>query len=464
MTQLAIVILAAGQGTRMKSKIAKVLHPLAGKPMVDYGIDAAWGLSGRPPVLVVGEQSADVRAHVGERAIFVEQAERLGTAHATLMAAGALRGRADLVLVFYADMPLLRPETLRRLVESHTASPADPAITMLTMAIDQPRGFGRVVRHDDGTVAAIVEEAAATPAQLALRELNVGVYVFDAAWLWDALPRITPTPPKNEYYLTDAVALANADGRPVLAVTGDDPDELIGINTRVHLAEAEAALRRRINERHMLNGVTLVDPAATYIEADVVIGPDTVIWPNTYLRGQTTIGQDCVIGPDAVLVNAVVGDGCTVLAAVIQDSTLERGVAMGPFARVRGGAHLGEGVYMGNFGEVKNSRLGPGVKMGHFSYVGDAEVGAEVNISAGVITCNFDGVKKNKTIIGEGAFVGSDTMLVAPVTIGRGAQTGAGAVVREDVPDGKLAVGVPARIIGDSRLPALRAAQRQDHQ
>jgi bifunctional UDP-N-acetylglucosamine pyrophosphorylase/glucosamine-1-phosphate N-acetyltransferase len=305
-------------------------------------------------------------------------------------------------------------------------------------------------------VAAIVEEAAATPEQRQIRELNVGVYVFDGDWLWEALPRIQPTPPKNEFYLTDVVALANADGRTVLALEGDDPDELIGINTRVHLAEAGAALRRRINEGHMLNGVTILDPATTYIDSSVTIGPDTVILPNTHLSGTTTVGADCTIGPNAILRNATVGDGCTVLASVIQDSTLEAHVDMGPFARIRNGAYLAEGVHMGNFGEVKKSRLGPGVKMGHFSYIGDAEVGAGANIGAGTITCNYDGVNKNQTVIGAGAFIGSDTMLVAPVTIGARAQTGAGAVVRDSVPDGKLAVGVPSRIVGDSRLAEAR--------
>lgn len=447
MTTLANVILAAGQGTRMKSKLAKQLHPVAGKPLVDHSVDMAWRLAGQAPVVVVGMQSDAVRAHLGDRAIFVEQAERRGTGHAVQVTAGALRGQADLVLVCYADMPLLRPETLQHMLDTHTASAARPAITMLTYVSEDPRGFGRVVRHADDTVAAIVEEAAATPEQKQIRELNVGVYVFDGAWLWDALDRVLPTPPKNEYYLTDAVALANEDGRTVLAVTGEDPDELIGINTRVHLAEAEAAMRRRINRAHMLNGVTITDPATTYIDADVTIGPDTVILPNTHLTGRTTIGEDCAIGPNAVLDGATVGNGCRVFASVIQQSTLEDNVDMGPFVRVRGGARLGRGVHMGNFGEVKNSVLGEGVKMGHFSYLGDAEVGPGANIGAGTITCNYDGVSKHRTIIGAGAFIGSDTMLVAPVRIGKNARTGAGSVVTKNVPDDALAVGVPARVI-----------------
>jgi bifunctional UDP-N-acetylglucosamine pyrophosphorylase/glucosamine-1-phosphate N-acetyltransferase len=465
MTQsLQTVILAAGQGTRMKSNLAKVLHPIAGKPMVDHAVDAAWALSQQPPVLVVGRQSDSVRDYIGDRAVFVEQTERLGTAHAVMVTADALRGQSDMVLVCYGDMPLLRGETLRALVDTHQSSDQNPALTMLTFVADDPRGFGRIVRHPDGTVAAIVEEAVCTPEQKQIKELNVGVYVFDADWLWAALDRITPTPPKNEYYLTDVVELANDDHRVVLALTGEDPDELLGINTRVHLAEAEAAMRRRINRQHMLNGVTIIDPAATYIGADVVIGQDTVLQPNTHLVGQTVIGAGCTIGPNSMLYDAQVGDGCTVFASVIQQSTLEDGVDMGPFVRVRAGAHLGEGVHMGNFGEIKNSRLAAGVKMGHFSYLGDAEVGEGVNIGAGTITCNYDGVNKNKTVIEAGAFIGSDTMLVAPVTIGAGALTGAGAVVNKEVPPGKIAVGVPARVIGDNRIAERRAEKQKAKQ
>ncbi len=461
MLTLTTVILAAGQGTQMKSRLAKQLHPVAGKPMVNHAVDTAWKLTGRAPVLVVGRQSESVRQHVGERAAFVEQAEQLGTGHAVMVTKDTLRGKSDLVLVVYCDMPLLKPETLQRMVDVHTSSAASPAVTMLTYIVDDARGFGRVLRHEDGTVSAIVEEAAATPEQMLVRELNVGVYVFDSTWLWDALDRITPTPPKNEYYLTDVVALANADGRVVIPVEGEDADELIGINTRVHLAEAEAAFQRRITRQHMLNGVTIIDPSSTYIETDVVIGQDTVIHPNTYLYGKTVVGEDCRIGPNSMLYDATVGNDCTVYASVIQQSTLDNHVDMGPFVRVRNGAHLGDGVHMGNFGEIKNSQLGPGVKMGHFSYLGDADVGANANIGAGTITCNYNGVTKNRTVIGEGAFIGSDTMLVAPVEIGAGAQTGAGAVVKRSVPAGKVAVGVPARVIGDSRIAKARAEKTQ---
>jgi bifunctional UDP-N-acetylglucosamine pyrophosphorylase/glucosamine-1-phosphate N-acetyltransferase len=303
-----------------------------------------------------------------------------------------------------------------------------------------------VVRDDDGAVTAIVEEAVATPEQLAIRELNAGVYCFDGAWLWDHVDQIPLSLPKEEYYLTDLVGMAVDEGLTVKAVVTEDASEAMGINTRVHLAEAERLLRQRVNERWMRAGVTIVDPATTYIEPDVTIGRDTVIRPNTHLRGQTSIGQRCTIGPNTVIEDCEIGDECEVLASVLEQAVMEDRADIGPFGHLRKGARLCEGAHMGNFGELKQSTLGPGAKMGHFSYLGDAEVGAEANIGAGTITCNYDGEHKHKTEIAEGAFIGSDTMLVAPVRVGKGAKTGAGAVVTRDIPDEALAYGVPARI------------------
>jgi len=293
-------------------------------------------------------------------------------------------------------------------------------------------------------VQAIIEEAHATPEQLAIRELNAGVYCFRAEWLWQALERI-PLSPKGEYYLTDTVGLAAEEGLPIEVSIVDDPAEALGINTRVHLAEAETHLRQRINRRWMLAGVTILDPATTYIEADVTIGADTVLYPNTHLRGNTTIGSHCRIGPNSILEDTRVGDHCLVLASVTEGAILEEGVSMGPYGHLRKGAHLGAGVHMGNFGEVKSSYLGPNTKMGHFSYIGDAQIGANVNIGAGTITCNFDGEHKHPTEIGDDVFIGSDTMLVAPLKIGDRARTGAGSVVTHDVPADTIVVGVPAR-------------------
>jgi len=442
--KITAVLLAAGQGTRMKSDLPKVLHPVCGVPMISHALAAARAASSETPLVVIGHGGERVRTFLGETAQCVLQEPQLGTGHAVLQTEASLRGNTDLVLVTYADMPMLRPETLAHLVETQKHNPGP--LTILTVIAADPRGFGRVVRSPDGKVQAIVEEAAASGEQLSIKELNVGAYCFSAAWLWDALHRITLSK-KGEYYLTDTVELAVRGGLEVQAVVSDHLAESIGINTRVHLAEADAAMRQRINRAHMLAGVTIVDPASTYIEATVRIGRDTVIWPNTYLRGSTVIGENCVIGPNTISENTTVGNGCEILAAVMQGALVEDRVSIGPFARLRKGAHLCSGVHMGNFGEVKDSTLGPGTKMGHFSYIGNATIAEEVNIGPGTITCNFDGVHKNPTEIGAGAFIGSDTMLVAPVKIGAGAHTGAGAVVTKDVEPNTLVVGVPARPI-----------------
>ena len=438
------VILAAGQGTRMRSSLPKVLHPLLGKPLIDYALETARQVTGSQPVVVIGHGAEQVRRAIGEAAVCVLQEPQLGTGHAVQQALVTLHGQADLVLVTYADMPLLTADTLRRMVALQQAH--DGPLTMLSVLADDPRGFGRVVRSPSGQVQAIVEEAQATPEQLTIHELNSGVYCFQATWLWEALPRI-PLSPKGEYYLTDLVGMAVAAGLAVQAVVAEDPSELIGINTRVHLAEAESLLRGRINRQWMLTGVTLVDPATTYIEPGVTIGQDSIVWPNTHLRGSSAIGEGCEIGPNTIINDSQVGSGCTILASVLEKATVEDHVEIGPYAHLRKGAYLASGVHMGNFGEVKNSYLGPGTKMGHFSYIGDATIGEEVNIGAGTITCNFDGVRKNPTQIGDGAFIGSDTMLVAPVTLGDGARTGAGAVVTKNVPPDTLVVGMPARAI-----------------
>jgi len=412
--------------------------------MVFYALEAARQACGEKPLLVIGHGAQEVRQVVGEEAEFVLQQPQSGTAHAVMQAEPWLRGKTDQVLVLAADMPLLRAETLQRLIQAQSAH--DGPITLLTAFADRASDFGRILRDPDGRVQAIVERAHASPQQLDIREVNVGVYCFAADWLWRALPRI-PLSPKGEYYLTDVVGLAVEAGLSVQTLTLDDSSEAIGINTRLHLAQAEAALRQRINTHWMLQGVTLIDPATTYIEPEVTIGQDTLIWPNTYLQGRTHIGAGCEIGPNAILRDTQVGHRCKIVASVLEQAILEDEVDIGPFGHLRKGAYLARGVHMGNFGEVKDSYLGPGTKMGHFSYIGNATIGAGVNIGAGTITCNYDGEKKHPTEIGAGAFIGSDTMLVAPVKVGEGARTGAGSVVTKDVPPDSLAVGVPARVI-----------------
>jgi bifunctional UDP-N-acetylglucosamine pyrophosphorylase / glucosamine-1-phosphate N-acetyltransferase len=443
--KVAVILLAAGQGTRMKSAAPKVLHSLCGKPMLWYVLEAVKTVATEKPVVVVGHGAEQVKSFVGENADCVVQEPQLGTAHAALQAEGLLKGKSDYVLVLYADMPLLRGETYKRLFEAQHGNLGP--FSLLTVMSDDPRGFGRIVRGPQGEVEAIVEEYVATPEQLNIRELNVGAYCFRSEWLWEALPRIQKNPLKGEYFLTDVMELAVMDHLPVQAVIHDDLIETIGINTRVHLAEAEAAMRQRINRALMLNGVSMTDPASTYIEADVTIGRDTVVMPNTFIHGATVIGEKNILGPNTIIRDSKIGNRCKVLASVMEGAVLEDDIDMGPFARLRKGAHLGNHVHMGNFGEVKDSYLAPGVKVGHFSYIGNATIGTDTNIGAGTITCNYDGEKKNPTEIGSEVFIGSDTMLVAPLKIGDGAKTGAGAVVTKNVAADTLVVGVPARAI-----------------
>ncbi|MFT3890620.1 MAG: bifunctional UDP-N-acetylglucosamine diphosphorylase/glucosamine-1-phosphate N-acetyltransferase GlmU [Anaerolineales bacterium] len=443
--KVTAVLLAAGQGTRMKSSLPKVLHPLCGKPMLWHVLEALKEAAAEKPVVVVGHGAEEVTKYLGDSAQTVLQEPQLGTGHAAMQAESLLRGQTDYVIVTYADMPLLRGETFKRLVETQRLNPGP--LSLLTVIAEDPRGFGRIVRKADGTVAAIVEEYVATPAQQQIKELNVGAYCFKADWFWDTLHRIQMNPKKGEYYLTDIVEIAVKDNLPVQAVVHEDFIETIGINTRVHLSEAEAAMRQRINREHMLNGVSMMDPASTYIEAGVKIGRDTTILPNTYIHGKTEIGEGNVIGPNSIIRDTKIGNRCKILSCVMEGAVLEDDVDMGPFARLRKGAHLKSHVHMGNFGEVKDSTLHEGVKMGHFSYIGNADIGANTNIGAGTITCNYDGEKKHPTEIGEDVFIGSDTMLVAPLKLGNGARTGAGAVVTKNVPEDTLVVGIPARAI-----------------
>lgn len=443
--KVTAVLLAAGQGTRMKSSLPKVLHPLCGKPMIWHVLQALKHATSETPVVVVGHGADAVRQFLGETAVCVLQEPQLGTAHAARQAESLLKDKTDYVIVTYADMPLLRGETFQRLVETQRLNPGP--LSLITVVADDPRGFGRILRQADGTVEAIVEEYVATPEQQQIKELNVGAYCFRADWLWEALPRIQKNPAKGEYYLTDVVELAVKDNLPVQAVVHDAFAETIGINTRVHLSEAEAALRQRINRGHMLNGVSMIDPASVFIDVGIVIGNDSTILPNTHIHGQTEIGGSNVLGPNTIIRDSRIGNRNKVMASVMEGAIVEDDVEIGPFARLRKGAHLQSHVHLGNFGEVKESTLGEGVKMGHFSYIGNAKIGANTNIGAGTITANYDGEKKNETEIGEDVFIGSDTMLVAPLKIGAGARTGAGAIVTKNVPDDTLVVGMPARAI-----------------
>lgn len=435
---LAAVILAAGQGKRMKSDIPKVLHSLCGRPMIHYVLEAVEGVGPSLVVVVVGFGGDMVARVVEGRAQVVYQKEQLGTAHALLQAAPLLAGFDGHILVTCGDTPLLTAATLKRLVETHLSGGA--SATLLTACLDDPTGYGRVVRDEAGRVRKVVEQKDATPAELAIKEVNTGVYCFAAAGLFETLAALGRENAQGEYYLTDVVENYVSRGLTVAAVAAEDPREVEGVNDRVQLARAEGLLRRRILEELMLSGVTVLDPATTFVDREARVGRDTVIYPFTFIEGRTVIGARCTIGPGARLVNARVGDGAVIRQAVVEESELGDGCTVGPYAYVRPGCVLAPGVKVGSFVELKKAVVGRGSKIPHLSYVGDASVGEGVNIGAGTITCNFDGERKWPTEIGDGAFIGSNTNLVAPVKIGAGAYIGAGSTITRDVPPGALGV------------------------
>jgi len=466
MMKYAPVVLAAGKGTRMRSTVPKVLHPLAGLPMMAHVLQALDeiphttafallqdALAGAKLLVVVGYGAEEIERAFGDRCSYAVQEAQLGTGHAVMAARRAIDAQEsapEIVLVCYGDTPLISSEVLARLLVEHVERRA--TVTFLTAITEPPSDFGRIVRGNNGQAREIVEMKRATREQKLIKEVNSGVYCFERAWLWSALEML-PQNPAGEYYLTDLVKIASEQGRTVATVTGSF-SETIGINDRVQLAEAEQIMRWRVLERLMYAGVTIIDPATTYIDAQVEIGEDSVILPGTMITGKTRIGSFCRIGPATTIDNSVLGDRCVVRNSALEGAILEEGVSMGPFSHCRPGAHLARNVRMGNFGEVKNSYVGPETDMHHFSYLGDATVGEGVNIGAGTITVNYDGVRKNPTTIGDGASIGSDTMLVAPVTVGEHATTGAGAVVTRDVPAWSIVAGVPARVLRMKEPPA----------
>ena len=436
------VVLAAGLGTRMRSQTPKVLHLLAGRPLLSHVLEAVRGAGARP-IVVLSKESEPARAIVGDGAIVALQDPPRGTGDAVRVALEAIPDPSGEAFIVYSDTPLLRAETLRALAELRAKRGA--ALALLSGNIGTANAYGRVVRDGSGDVARVVEARLATADERRLPESNLGAYAIDLAWLRRAVPRLRANA-TGEVFLTDLVALATTEGARVAAYCTDDPEEGMGVNTRVELAAAEDVVRRRIRERHMLAGVTFHDPASSFVDADVDIAPDVVIDRGCILEGRTRIGTGTRIGPYTIVRDTRIGERCRVEASVLEGATLEDDVTVGPYSHLRPGAHLEKGVQLGNFGEVKNARLGRGTKMHHFSYVGDAQVGQRVNISAGVITLNYDGVRKHRTEIGDDAFIGSDTLLRAPIKVGARSATGAGSVVTKDVPDDMLAVGVPARI------------------
>jgi bifunctional UDP-N-acetylglucosamine pyrophosphorylase/glucosamine-1-phosphate N-acetyltransferase len=436
---LAAVILAAGQGTRMKSALPKVLHPVAGAPMLAHVIAAARDAGAADVMVVIGHGADRVKEAFAETGVnFALQAEQLGTGHALRCAVPALAGFQGDLLLLCGDVPLLRAETLTRLVQCHRSRQA--TVTVLTAEVANPRGYGRIIRKGDG-VERIVEEKDATVAERAVREINTGIYVFAAPRVFELLAGLTNDNAQGEYYLTDVLAAARGAGETVAALAVTRAEEAMGINDRVQLAEAGRELRSRINDGHMRAGVTLVDPATTYIEAEVTIGADTVIHPGVHLRGRTVIGRDCEIEPGVVITDCSLAERVHVKAgSVLSGSTVGAETDIGPMAHLRPGTVLAGENKIGNFVETKKAAIGKGSKASHLTYLGDAEIGAGVNVGCGTITCNYDGVNKHVTIIEDGVFVGSDVQFVAPVRIGKGSLIGAGSTITKDVPADALAI------------------------
>jgi bifunctional UDP-N-acetylglucosamine pyrophosphorylase/glucosamine-1-phosphate N-acetyltransferase len=435
-----VVILAAGKGTRMKSARPKVLHRLAGLPLVEHVLQTAAVLRPRSSVVVIGHEAAHVREALAHHPglSFVVQEPQLGTAHALLTTETLLHGATGTLVLLSGDVPLLTAETLQRLVDQHVSTRA--AATVLTAIVDDPFGYGRIVRVGE-EIARIVEEKDATSAERQIREINSGIYAFELGGLFDAVRSIAAENAQREYYLPDLVAIFRSRGRHVGTVTVANAAEIQGINSRAELAALSRRAREQKTAELMAAGVTIEDPATAYIDAGVTVGADTIVHPNVTLSGNTTIGRGCEIHNGVRIADSALGNHVVVLDhCVITKSTVADGASVGPFAHLRGGADVRNGAHIGNFVELKKTVFGAGSKAGHLAYLGDATIGEKVNIGAGTITCNYDGVKKNQTIVEDGAFVGSDTQLVAPVTVGKGAYIGSGSTIREDVPSESLAV------------------------
>lgn len=438
MTNIFAVVLAAGQGTRMKSKLYKVLHPVCGKPMVEHVVDNIQSLDVNRIVTIVGHGAEKVKEQLGEKSEYVLQAEQLGTAHAVRQAEAILGSLEGTTLVVCGDTPLIRPETLKSLFEHHQKQNAKA--TILTAVADNPTGYGRVIRDAEGRVAQIVEQKDASPDQLLVKEINTGTYCFDNKALFEALKLVKNENAQSEYYLPDVIEILQQQGEIVSAYSCDNFNETLGVNDRVALSQAEEIMRARINELHMRNGITIINPQTTHISAGAIIGRDTVIKPGVIIEGDTVIGEDCIIGPNSNIINSRIGDRTTVQNSVVTNSIVGEDTAVGPFAHLRPDTELGNHVKIGNFVEVKKSTLGDNSKVSHLSYIGDAEVGSNVNIGCGSITVNYDGKNKHKTVIEDNVFVGCNSNLVAPVKLGAGSFIAAGSTITKEVPEDALAV------------------------
>lgn len=442
MLEIATIILAAGKGERMHSDLPKVLHPLCGKPMIDYTLGVAKSIRGKSILVVTpkqGDNRVDQYLKNGSNIRVIHQTERQGTGGAVMACKSYLENFSGSVLILYGDCPLLQGSTLQKFLQHF--SETDATLGFISAKLEDPTGYGRVVRDAQGEVLRVVEEKEATPSEKSLRESNMGVYAVQSEWLLHTLKKLKPHPIKNEYYLTDIIELAVSEKQKLVGFLGEEPQEFLGINSRKQLAVAEEILRQRFAQHWLERGVSFVDPKQIYIEADVHIGVDTVIAPQVYLQGKTKIGKNCRIDCGVVLKDMTIEDGVHIKPySVLEESHVAKEAQVGPFAHVRPASHIGPRARVGNFVELKKTTLEAGVKANHLSYLGDAYIGSETNIGCGTITCNYDGVKKHPTKIGKKVFVGSDVSLVAPVKIGDGAYIGAGSTVTEDVPKDSLAI------------------------
>ncbi len=456
MQDVCAVILAAGVGIRMRSRTAKVLHPLLGRPLVHYPVDLCLRLGVKRVLVVVGAQAEAVREALAGRPVeFIPQGEPRGTADAVLQTEAALEGFAGTLLVLAGDTPLLRDETVRALIDAHHAASA--VATLLTARVDNPAGYGRILRDRQGRLRRIVEEVEAAAKEKRIPEINTGLYCFAGPALFPTLHRVKPSPIKGEFFLPAVVEVFLRQRQKVHALRASDPTEVLGINTRAELAQAAKVLRQRVHERLMAAGVTLLDPEATYIDGTVEVGPDTVIYPGVILQGATTIGAGCVIYGHCRITNSQLSDQVTVLdGSVILESDVAEECVIGPYAHLRPASRLRRKAKVGNFCEMKKSVLGEGAKVPHLAYIGDATVGERVNIGAGTITCNYDGFTKHETVIEDEVFVGSNTNLVAPVTIGKGAIIAAGSTITESVPPDAVAFGRAAQVNKEGRAAVTR--------
>lgn len=432
------IILAAGKGTRMKSKLYKVLHPVCGKPMVEHIINRVEETNPTEIVTIVGHGADKVQSQLGERSQYALQAEQLGTGHAVMQAAEFLKGKKGTTLVISGDTPLLTSETLDNLFEYHQGKGA--SATILTAHAENPTGYGRILRDHVGIVDRIVEQKDATPEEAQVKEINTGTYCFDNELLFDALENLNTDNAQGEYYLTDIIEILKADGKNVAAYQTDDFNESLGVNDRVALAEANRLMRERINHQHMLNGVSFIDPAATYIDAGVIIGAETVIEPGVYLKGKTVIGENCVITAQSQIVDSTIEDNVTIKTSVVEESVVRSGADVGPYAHLRPKAEIHENAHVGNFVEVKNAVVGEGTKVGHLSYVGDATLGKDINVGCGVVFVNYDGKKKHRTVVGDHSFIGSSVNIIAPVEIEANSCVAAGSTITDDIPEHALAI------------------------